>query len=62
METLKELIQFTNAKVGNVENEYKKVSMKADSTSCKVIEVNETVKNLEERLSNLEYENDRLEQ
>ena len=62
METLKESIQFSDTKVANVENEYQKLSIKADSTSCKVIEVNETVMNLEECLTNLEYENDRLEQ
>ena len=57
METLKESIQFTDAKPWQ-----KKLSTKADSTSCKVIEVNESVMNLEERLTNLVYENDRLEQ
>ena len=61
IETLKESIQFTDAKVANIENEYKKLSRKADLTSCKVIEVDETVMNLGERLTNLEYKNDRLE-
>ena len=62
IERLKESIQFTDAKVANIENEYKKLSMKVDLTSCKVIEVDETLMNLGERLTNLEYKNDRLEQ
>ena len=47
--------------MASVQKDHKKLSEQANYTSKKVTEINQGLSDLKERLSTLEYENDKLE-